>query len=156
MDEDILNDVDCVNDMESQMQKLLEELEDFTVKYDTLEHNYNTVELENNEYIKLIADLQQQNEDFKTQIKYYKSQLQEEDHLKPMVHYHISSMRSSLAVNDEELQTLSHRIHQYSRSIQTLQSENTDMKKQNERLETKFRRVLETNNKQKKKVVNDY
>eukprot|EP01084_Bolivina_argentea_P219526 372306_1 len=124
---------------------LLEQIADLTVKYESLEQNYNTITLENKEYKNHINELTEQNEDLKRELECNIKQIDEEKALTPILTQQLTSMSNFLHKNDTEMKQLQTKLYSCNTSIETLNSENVNVKNQNE----KFRQILESNIKQK-------
>eukprot|EP01084_Bolivina_argentea_P291472 500944_1 len=134
------------------MQQAHNDIEQIKSKYEALEYKYNIMEMENKEHKTHIANLEQQIIDL---IEEYNEEKIHEEHLLQLIlhdninheplKFDISTMSHSTTNYDDEIQILKTELKTATTSMQSLLSENTELKNQNE----KFRNAMEMNNKQK-------
>eukprot|EP01083_Nonionella_stella_P234944 826650_1 len=124
-------------------QHTMTQLHNLITKYECLEQKYNLLKLENEQYRQLIDELEIQNRDLRDQVECFENTLATENHLKPMLKLHISSIKNELNVFNRENKTLTHQIREQSEIIISLKKQNGQLLRQN----NEYRTVLETNNK---------
>eukprot|EP01084_Bolivina_argentea_P071728 130334_1 len=130
----------------SNNQKLVNKIQDLNLKYEALEHKYETTKLEKIEYKNRMNELQQETEEQRLTIQLNKKRFSEELlPISPMMQLHMSNMESEIIKESEQIDILQDKLTTYRNTISNIQSENNNLRNENEN----FRQSLILNNKQK-------
>merc|ERR1712228_509661 len=110
-------------------------------KYDAIEHTFNTLKLQNKEYIKHANHLSNENTELRAELM-SKIKNKMSDH--PLIVDKITFIEEALVEKDHQIKELKDQLSYQRRRNQLLSSENTEIKKQN----NQFQDALENSNSQ--------
>ena len=100
------------------------------IKYETLEHKFRIVLLENEQYKKHITELDEEIINLKEDVLCYQDNADTEKAQLPVLEAHLSSMHSELDETDRQIAYLTDTLHEYSTQMKALRSENEMLQQQ--------------------------